>query len=107
MTDSLFPSQQLDAVPMEPDARAMGLDKLDQQLFSQSFQSAQPFGQQQSFAPSAFVHRYSGYDTMDEFIENSSLHDLDLQADQSLEMPAPTPEFSVQDNAHQGLADQK
>lgn len=82
----------MDAGPAESDTGTMGLNKL---------------GQQQTFAPSALVHHGSGYDAMDELIENSSLHDSDLQVDQPLKMPASTAEFSVQANDHKGLADQK
>lgn len=105
MMNSLPLSQQF---PMESDTTAMGINPLGQQFFSQPFQNAQPFAQQQqSFAPSAFVHRDSGYDAMDESLEDSSLHDLDVQ-DPSTKLPASTIELSEQANdPHYSLANQK
>lgn len=95
--------------PMESDTTTIGLNPLGQQFFSQPFQNAQPFAQQpQSFAPSAFVHRDSGYDAMDESLDNSSLHDLDVQVDPSTQLPAQTIELPEQANdPHYSLANQK
>lgn len=79
---------QLAAAPMDSDVTAMGLNHFGQSLFSNPFQNPQPFPQQPTFAPpSVLVHRDSGYDAMNESIENSSLHDLDLQADPLVKMP--------------------
>lgn len=85
----------------------MNSPSLSQQLFLQSFRNAQPSAQQQSFAPSAFVHRDSGHDAMDGFIENSSLHDSELQFDPSLKEPALTAECSAPAGDYQSLADEK
>ena len=95
MNSNPFPQQ----FPMGSDTTNMGLNPLGQQFFSQPFQNAQPFAQQpQSFAPSAFVHRDGGYDAMDESLENSSLHDLDLQVDPATKLPASTIELPEQGN---------
>ena len=107
MMNSLPLSQQF---PMESDPTTMSLNPLGQQFFSQPFQNAQPFAQQQqqSFAPSAFVHRDSRYDAMDESPENSSLHDLDVQVDPSTKLPASTIELPEQANdTHYSLANEK
>lgn len=84
----------------------MNSPSLSQQLL-QSFRNAQPSAQQQSFAPSAFVHCDSGHDAMDESIENSSLHDSELKFDPSLKEPALTAECSVPASDCQSPADEK
>lgn len=76
------------AAPMDPNA--MGLNQFGQQFFSQPFQNPQSFAQQPSFAPSAFVHRDSGIDPMDESVDNSSLNELDLLGNPSSKLQTST-----------------
>lgn len=92
------------AAPMDPSA--MGLNQFGQQFFSQPFQNPQSFAQQPSFAPSAFVHRDSGIDPMEESMEKSSLHELDFSSDPSSQFPTSAADQSEQTDI-QNLADQK
>ncbi|OJJ39253.1 hypothetical protein ASPWEDRAFT_49287 [Aspergillus wentii DTO 134E9] len=66
-------SQQMAGV----DNTTMNFDQFNQSFFPPNFHNPQPFPQQDSFAPSAFVH--DSYDAIDESVEESSMHDADMQ----------------------------
>ncbi|GMF68720.1 unnamed protein product [Aspergillus oryzae] len=70
--------QQLASATINADTTAMGLDQFNQPYIAPHFQNPQPFAQQAPFAPT-FVHRDSGYDAMDESVDELSLNDVDMQ----------------------------
>lgn len=51
-------------------------------LQSQPYQSSNPFAQQQTYAPSSFVHQDSGYETIPG-IHNASSENMEATQDQS------------------------
>ncbi|EAW09694.1 grainyhead-like protein [Aspergillus clavatus NRRL 1] len=78
------------APAMNSGGPTFGLDHFDQQYMHSHFHNPQSFAPQASFAPSAFVHRDSGYDAMDESVDELSLNDLDMQGNQSSQFAAST-----------------
>lgn len=70
--------QQIASATINADATAMSLDQFNQPYMAPHFQNTQPFAQQAPFAPT-FVHRDSGYDAMDESVDDLSLNDVEMQ----------------------------
>jgi hypothetical protein len=64
------------------------------QFISQQFQTLNPFTQQVSYAPSAFVHRDSGYDAMDPSEDDSSMDPRKAQVTRPLHVMTPTAAFT-------------
>ncbi|KAA8646231.1 hypothetical protein EYZ11_012010 [Aspergillus tanneri] len=71
--------QQIPGATLPTDGSAMGLDQFNQQYIPPHFHNPQPFAQQATFGPGALVHRDSGYDAMDDSVDELSLNDVDIQ----------------------------
>lgn len=65
-----------------------GLDHFNPQYLAQHVPEINPYVQQASFAPSAFVHRESAFDAMDESMDDASLNGI--PADQASSVTAST-----------------
>ncbi|KAF7596421.1 hypothetical protein BBP40_001728 [Aspergillus hancockii] len=78
--------QQIAGATINADTTAMGLDQFNQSYMAPHFQNPQPFSQQTTFAPAPFVHRDSGYDAMDESVDELSLNEVDMQGNPSSHM---------------------
>lgn len=76
-------TQQLPGPTLTAGGQAFSLDHYDQHYINPHFHNPQAFAPQPSFAPSAFVHRDSGYDAMDESVDEMSLNDVDMQGNTS------------------------
>ncbi|GFF48626.1 putative zinc metalloproteinase YIL108W [Aspergillus udagawae] len=76
-------TQQISGPTLSAGGQAFGLDHYDQHYINPHFHNPQAFAPQASFAPSAFVHRDSGYDAMDESVDELSLNDVDMQGNTS------------------------
>ncbi|KAE8145145.1 CP2 transcription factor-domain-containing protein [Aspergillus avenaceus] len=78
--------QQIAGATINAETATMGLDQFNQPYMAPHFQNPQPFAQQPQFAPAPFVHRDSGYDAMDESVDELSLNDVDMQGNPSSHM---------------------
>lgn len=81
---------------LSADGSSMGLDPFNQQYMAQHYHNPQPFAQQATFAPGALVHRDSGYDAMDDSVDELSLNDMELQANASSQLVGSTVPTSAQ-----------
>jgi len=82
----------LSGMPGTHHPHASGFEPFNPHLL-QSMQEMNPYSQQPSYAPSAFMHRDSGYDAMDDSMDNSSINDV--HADTASNITAST-DFSAQ-----------
>lgn len=78
MMTPLSLSQQMPGPGMSADGHNMAMDHFNPSFMSQPFQNAQPFPQQSSFPPGTFVQD-SGYDAVEEQVDELSLNDVDMQ----------------------------
>ncbi|KAK1145581.1 hypothetical protein N8T08_004139 [Aspergillus melleus] len=77
---------QVGGTNISADGSSMGLDPFSQQFMPPHYHNPQHFAQQATFAPGALVHRDSGYDAMDEPVDELSLNDMELQANSSSQL---------------------
>ncbi|KAF9891113.1 hypothetical protein FE257_005049 [Aspergillus nanangensis] len=77
--------QQLSASTISADPPLMNLDHFNQSFMSQPFQHPAHFTHQQPFAPSTFVQD-SGYDAMEDQVDELSLNDVDMQGHSSSQL---------------------
>lgn len=74
---------------MDTDPTAFDYNNINQHYFHQQYHAPNPFAQQASFAPSAFVNRDSGYDAIEDPIEHADLKDMDMQDNPHWQLDAP------------------
>ncbi|GKZ98184.1 hypothetical protein AnigIFM59636_002417, partial [Aspergillus niger] len=86
--------QQTSAAPVNTETAAPGLDHFDQQYISPHSHCLQPFAQQPTLAPSAFVQSDADYDDMGKPVEEPSLVDMDVQGN----TPSHNVASSIQDD---------
>lgn len=77
---------QMSSANLSADGSSMGIDPFSQHYMPQQYHNPQPFAPQATFAPGALVHRDSGYDAMDETVDELSLNDMELQANASSQL---------------------
>ncbi|KAE8352603.1 CP2 transcription factor-domain-containing protein [Aspergillus coremiiformis] len=70
--------QHIASATINANPTAMGFEPFNQSYITPHFQNPQPLSQQSAFAP-AFVHCDSGYDAIDESVDELSLNDMDVQ----------------------------
>jgi hypothetical protein len=68
----------LSGMPDTHHPHASAFEPFNPQLLH-SMQEMNPYSQQPSYAPSAFMHRDSGYDAMDDSMDNSSINDVQVE----------------------------
>ncbi|CEL08045.1 hypothetical protein ASPCAL11198 [Aspergillus calidoustus] len=76
----------------------MPLDPFHPQLMPPHFQNPQPFAPHAAFAPSAFVQSDTGFDVVDESLDEGSLNDVDMQSSAQTHMTTANRDSEQQDS---------
>jgi hypothetical protein len=76
----------------------MPLDPFHPQLMPPHFQNPQPFAPHAAFAPSAFIQSDTGFDVVDESLDEGSLNDVDMQSSAQTHMTTANREPEHQDS---------
>lgn len=88
-----IPNGLPDAPPADPSAD-INMHNFPNRYISHPFHNINPFSQQTSYGPSAFVHRDSGYDPMDRSSDDTPLDGMKIQVNRALNVVGPPSTFS-------------